>query len=71
MSPAEAVVYWTDYVIRHKGAPHLKSQALKLSWYQHFLFDVMAVISFLTFVLLFVLYKLNRIVIQIFIKIVR
>nr|WIG62511.1 UDP-glucuronosyltransferase 2B2-like protein [Rhopalosiphum padi] len=32
MSPAESVVYWTEYVVRHKGAPHLKSHALNLTW---------------------------------------
>jgi len=32
MSPAESVVYWTEYVIRHKGAPHLKSHSLNLTW---------------------------------------
>ncbi|VVC33548.1 UDP-glucuronosyl/UDP-glucosyltransferase [Cinara cedri] len=39
-SPAESVVYWTEYVLRHKGAPHLKSRAIDLPWYQYFLVDV-------------------------------
>ncbi|KAL5244409.1 hypothetical protein ACI65C_011819 [Semiaphis heraclei] len=43
MSPAESVVYWTEYVIRHKGAPHLRSHALDLTWYQYFLLDVITV----------------------------
>ncbi|XP_050538821.1 UDP-glucosyltransferase 2-like [Daktulosphaira vitifoliae] len=61
MSPAETVVYWTDYVIRHKGAPHLKLQALKLSWYQFFLLDVISVIVFPLLFILYILFKLNRI----------
>ncbi|KAL4119334.1 hypothetical protein QTP88_012152 [Uroleucon formosanum] len=44
MTPAELVVYWTEYVIRHKGAPHLRSHALNLTWYQYFLLDVIAVV---------------------------
>lgn len=44
MSPAESVIYWTEYIIRHKGAPHLKSHAHNLAWYQYFLMDVIAVI---------------------------
>ena len=40
MTPAQSVVYWTEYVIRHKGAPHLKSHAVNLTWYQYFLLDV-------------------------------
>jgi glucuronosyltransferase len=38
-------VYWTEYVIRHKGAPHLRSAALDLAWYQYFLLDVIAVLA--------------------------
>ncbi|XP_026817843.1 UDP-glucuronosyltransferase 2C1-like isoform X2 [Rhopalosiphum maidis] len=44
MSPADSVVYWTEYIIRHKGAPHLRSHALNLTWYQYFLLDVVAVV---------------------------
>jgi glucuronosyltransferase len=38
-------VYWTEYVIRNKGAPHLRSAALDLAWYQYFLLDVIAVLE--------------------------
>ena len=38
-------MYWTEYVIRHKGAPHLRSAVLDLAWYQYFLLDVIAVLA--------------------------
>jgi glucuronosyltransferase len=38
-------VYWTEYVIRHNGAPHLRSAVLDLAWYQYFLLDVIAVLA--------------------------
>lgn len=44
LSPTEKVVYWMEYVIRHKGAPHLKSHAINLTWYQYYLLDVITVI---------------------------
>ncbi|XP_025198668.1 UDP-glucuronosyltransferase 2C1-like [Melanaphis sacchari] len=44
MSPAESVVYWTEYVLRHKGAPHLRSHAFNLTWYQYFSLDVIAIV---------------------------
>lgn len=47
MTPAQTVDYWTSYVIRHKGAPHLKSHALNLTWYQYYSLDVIAVLSLL------------------------
>lgn len=40
MPPMEEAIYWTEYVIRHKGAPHLRSAALELTWYQCMLLDV-------------------------------
>ncbi|XP_046996465.1 UDP-glucosyltransferase 2-like [Schistocerca americana] len=44
MSPREAAVYWSEYVIRHKGARHLRSAAVDLEWYQLLLLDVIAFI---------------------------
>ncbi|XP_068086153.1 UDP-glycosyltransferase UGT5 [Anabrus simplex] len=43
-TPMERAVYWVEYVIRHKGAPHLHSAALDLYWFQYFLLDVILVI---------------------------
>ncbi|XP_049943020.1 UDP-glycosyltransferase UGT5-like isoform X2 [Schistocerca serialis cubense] len=40
--PLDEAVYWTEYVIRHRGAPHLRSAALDLSWFQYLLLDVVA-----------------------------
>ncbi|VVC33109.1 UDP-glucuronosyl/UDP-glucosyltransferase [Cinara cedri] len=31
VSPMETAIYWTEYVIRHKGAPHLRIASLTLS----------------------------------------
>ncbi|XP_049832176.1 UDP-glucosyltransferase 2-like isoform X2 [Schistocerca gregaria] len=42
--PLEEAVYWVEYVIRHRGAPHLRSAALDLAWYQYLLLDVAALV---------------------------
>nr|CAD7199350.1 unnamed protein product [Timema douglasi] len=42
--PMDLAVYWTEYVIRHKGAPHLRSASLDLNWFQLHLLDVAAVL---------------------------
>jgi glucuronosyltransferase len=34
-----------EYVIRQNGAPHLRSGALDLTWFQYFLLDVIAVLA--------------------------
>jgi glucuronosyltransferase len=38
-------LYWTEYVIRQKGAPHSLSAVLDLPWYQYFLLDVIAMLA--------------------------
>lgn len=46
MSPLDTAVYWTEYVIRHKGAHHLKTAAVHMPWYQYLLLDVIAFLAF-------------------------
>ncbi|XP_068083563.1 UDP-glycosyltransferase UGT5 [Anabrus simplex] len=43
-TPLETAVYWTEYVIKHNGAHHLRSAALDLAWYQYLLLDVISVL---------------------------
>ena len=41
-SPMERAILWAEYVIRHKGAPHLRSAARKLNFWQYHSIDVIA-----------------------------
>lgn len=50
-TPLERAVYWTEYVLRHKGATHLQSPSRHLHWTQYYLLDV-AVIYISAFVVL-------------------
>jgi glucuronosyltransferase len=40
MSPQQNVVYWVEYVVRHKGAKHLRSAGLELSYAELYSLDV-------------------------------
>lgn len=40
--PMDTAIYWLEYVIKYKGARHLRSAALDLTWYQYLLLDIMA-----------------------------
>lgn len=40
MTGVAKAIWWTEYVLRHKGAKHLKGPAVHLSWYQYYLLDV-------------------------------
>ncbi|XP_054278190.1 UDP-glucosyltransferase 2-like [Macrosteles quadrilineatus] len=44
-SPLDTAVYWTEYVLRHRGAPRLRSRVADLPWYRFLLLDVAAVLS--------------------------
>jgi glucuronosyltransferase len=38
----DKAIWWTEYVLRHNGARHLRSALLDLTWYQYLLLDVIA-----------------------------
>ncbi|XP_045618502.2 UDP-glycosyltransferase UGT5 isoform X1 [Procambarus clarkii] len=44
MSPGDWVVYWVEYVIRHRGAPHLRSPFITMPWYEVYNVDVWVVV---------------------------
>lgn len=41
LKPMDEAMYWIEYVIRNKGATHLKSIAVDLPWYKYLLLDVL------------------------------
>ncbi|KAM4836412.1 UDP-glucuronosyltransferase 1A1-like [Thomomys bottae] len=49
IEPLDLAVFWVEYVMRHKGAPHLRPAAHDLTWYQYHSLDV---IGFLLAILL-------------------
>ncbi|VEN52518.1 unnamed protein product [Callosobruchus maculatus] len=42
MSGVEKVVWWSEYVIRHKGARHLRNPVLDIPLYQYLMLDIIA-----------------------------
>ncbi|XP_050729340.1 UDP-glycosyltransferase UGT5-like isoform X2 [Eriocheir sinensis] len=59
-TPQERAVYWTEYVIRHRGAPQLRCQAAQLSWVEFLLLDVVGLLLLTLLVLLLLLRRLLR-----------
>ncbi|KAG8316807.1 UDP-glucuronosyltransferase 1-1 [Homalodisca vitripennis] len=53
MTPLQTAVYWTEYVIRHQGAPHLRPASVNLPLYKYLLLDVIAVMVLPFLVLLY------------------
>lgn len=42
LSPMKTVKYWIEYVIRYQGAPHMKSPAKDMNYFQRNSMDVLA-----------------------------
>ncbi|XP_059480683.1 UDP-glucosyltransferase 2-like [Neocloeon triangulifer] len=59
-TPLERAVFWTEYVLRHDGAPHLRTAATNMSWCQVHLIDVYgSIIGVLLVVALFDYYLIK------------
>ncbi|XP_018548022.1 UDP glucuronosyltransferase 5 family, polypeptide D1 [Lates calcarifer] len=41
MTPMDQAIFWVEYVMRHKGAPHLRTEAYKMPWYSYYCVDVL------------------------------
>lgn len=56
--PMDTAIFWTEYVIRNKGAAHLQSAGFKLPWYTYLSLDVavfiMALVGFFVWCLVLV-----------------
>ncbi|XP_051896191.1 UDP-glucuronosyltransferase 2A1-like [Pristis pectinata] len=65
-SPMERAVFWIEYVARHKGAGHLRSESYRLPWYVYYCVDVMifllSVLLLVTVLVVVTLKKLCNIV---------
>ncbi|XP_059808456.1 UDP-glucuronosyltransferase 2C1-like [Hypanus sabinus] len=49
VSPMERAVFWIEYVARHKGAGHLRSESYRLPWYVYYCVDVMVFLLIMFF----------------------
>lgn len=59
-SPMDTAVFWTEYVIRNRGAAHLQSAGFNLSWYTYFCLDIAATVLIFTCALVWALAFLCR-----------
>ncbi|KAM8860978.1 UDP-glucuronosyltransferase 2C1-like [Synchiropus picturatus] len=53
MKPLDQAMFWIEYVMRHKGAPHLKSESFKMSWVVYNCIDVIAALLALFLCIIF------------------
>ncbi|SPP83481.1 UDP-glucuronosyltransferase 2B15 [Drosophila guanche] len=64
MSPQETAVWWTEYVLRHKGAPHMRVAGQDLNFWAYHSIDVIATLLagalFVFILFVFLLFKLAK-----------
>ncbi|CAG9853604.1 unnamed protein product [Phyllotreta striolata] len=68
IKPMDLAVYWVEYVIKHKGAPHLRIAGLDLTWYQYYLLDVIFLITSVFFLVLLFIYFLVKLLLNVCVK---
>lgn len=60
ITPQEAVVYWTEYVIRSKGAMRLRTTGADMPMYRYYFLDIICTIaSSIILIILIVIYVLK------------
>lgn len=58
MSALDTAMFWIEYVIRHKGAEHMKNPAINLSWVAYTMVDVYAFILAGGLLFAYIIYKM-------------
>ncbi|CAI5643429.1 unnamed protein product [Oreochromis niloticus] len=44
ITPMEQAVFWVEYVMHHKGARHMRTEAYKMPWYSYYCLDVVLIL---------------------------
>lgn len=57
VKPLDRAVFWIEFVMRHKGAKHLRPAAHHLTWYQYHCLDVLAFLFTCVAIAVFILVK--------------
>ncbi|XP_031424632.1 UDP-glucuronosyltransferase 2A1-like isoform X1 [Clupea harengus] len=64
MKPLDRALFWIEFVMRHKGAAHLRTESYKMPWYAYHSVDVVlflvAVLSLIVLIILAVIRYLLR-----------
>ncbi|XP_078038087.1 UDP-glucosyltransferase 2-like [Augochlora pura] len=61
LNTVEYLAWWVEYVIRHKGAPHLRSNLADQPWYQRYDMDI---VVFLTIVSVLIVLIITSIIVR-------
>ncbi|KAL6474381.1 hypothetical protein MHYP_G00179420 [Metynnis hypsauchen] len=60
MKPLDQAVFWIEYVMRHGGAPHLRTQSFRMSWMAYHSLDVILTLLGAVFIIFLLTFFLLR-----------
>lgn len=63
ISALDEAIYWIEHVIRYKGANHIRSSAVDMSWFTYFSIDVTVFLGFLVSVLVGTIVTLCKLIV--------
>lgn len=64
ISIMDKAIFWIEYVIRHDGAPHLRTAANDLYWFEYYLLDVIATIVIALAFMSYLIFKCSSFVLK-------
>lgn len=62
LTARQSVVYWSEYVIRHKGAAHLQSPLVHMTWYEAANLDIIALLLLALLLVIWILKLLFKVI---------
>uniref|UniRef100_A0A3B4TM14 UDP-glucuronosyltransferase n=3 Tax=Seriola dumerili TaxID=41447 RepID=A0A3B4TM14_SERDU len=60
MKPLDTALFWIEFVMRHKGAAHLRTESYRLPWYSYHSVDVMLLLAGVVLIILVTFVALIR-----------
>ncbi|XP_067275982.1 UDP glucuronosyltransferase 5 family, polypeptide F1 [Pseudorasbora parva] len=60
LSPLDSALFWTEFVMRHRGAAHLRTDSYKMPWYSYHSVDVGAFLVSVVSFTVFIIFKVIR-----------
>ncbi|XP_048014309.1 UDP-glucuronosyltransferase 2A3-like isoform X2 [Megalobrama amblycephala] len=60
MKPLDRAVFWIEFVMRNRGAPHLRTQSFRMSWIEYYCIDVIFTLLMIFVLSCFVIFSIIK-----------
>ncbi|ROL43913.1 UDP-glucuronosyltransferase 2B17 [Anabarilius grahami] len=68
MKPLDRAVFWIEFVMRNRGAPHLRTQSFRMSWIEYHSVDVILTLMATLFIFAFLIIYVIRYFLRVLFK---